>query len=238
MVRGLYAAATAMDMASQNHEILAQNLAHSSTPGYRARGLTYESFDRVLGRATAPTGDIVGSRVSGQYTDFKTGTLQHTGNPLDLAIETDGFFVLTTPGGPVYTRSGNFRVTADGQLISQSGYPLQGQQGPVNVPPGSTIAVAPDGTVSADSVAVNQIRLVRFTNPAALQTAGDTTFKAPREAGAQPMERGVVQGFREASNVSPAEAMVALISGQRYFESTQRVIRAISDALQLNTRPQ
>ena len=220
MVRGMYAAATAMDVAMQNHEILAQNLAHSSTPGYRARAITTETFDRTLERVSTPTGDIVGAKVTGQYSDFKTGPIQPTNNPADMAIENDGFFQLNTPQGPVFTRNGAFRLTNDGQLVSQSGY-----------------VVAPDGTVSADGIAVNRIQLVRFTNTAALQIAGDTMFTAPPEAGAQPLEKGIVQGFRELSNVSPAEAMVGLIAGSRFYEASQRVLRAISDALQLNTRP-
>lgn len=238
MVRGMYAAATAMDVAMQNHEILAQNLAHSSTPGYKNRGLTQETFDRTLDRVSSPTGDIVGAKITGQFVDFKTGPIQATNVPTDLAIETDGFFQLATPQGTVYTRNGAFRLTNDGQLVSQSGYPVQGTQGPVIIPPGSAMIVAPDGTVSADNIAVNRIQMVRFTNPAALQIAGDTMFRAPQEAGAQNLERGIVQGHRELSNVSPAEAMVGMIAGTRYYEATQRVLRAISDALQLNTRPQ
>lgn len=237
MVRGMYAAATAMDVAMQNHEILAQNLAHSSTPGYRARAITTETFDRTLERVSTPTGDIVGAKVTGQYSDFKTGPIQPTNNPADMAIENDGFFQLNTPQGPVFTRNGAFRLTNDGQLVSQSGYAVQGATGPVVIPPGSTMVVAPDGTVSADGIAVNRIQLVRFTNTAALQIAGDTMFTAPPEAGAQPLEKGIVQGFREQSNVSPAEAMVGLIAGSRFYEASQRVLRAISDALQLNTRP-
>lgn len=237
MVRGMYAAATAMDAATQNHEMLAHNLAHSTTPGYRSRGLTTETFDRVLERATAPVGEPLGTNITGQYSDFRPGPVQATNHVNDLAIENDGFFVLNTPEGPVYTRNGSFRVTGDGQMVSQDGYPLQGQAGPVALPPGSTLVVAPDGTVSADGIAVNRLQIVRFQNPQQLQIAGPTLFKAPPNVTPQPLERGVVQGFRENSNVSPAEAMVGLITGQRYFEAAQRVLRVISDSIQLNTRP-
>ena len=238
MIRGLYAAATALEAATQNQNVVAHNLAHATTPGYRAKGLVYESFDRVLGRTNVPTGDIVGVRVAEEYRDFKTGGLQSTGSPLDFAIENDGFFVLAGPDGPVFTRNGTFHLTAGGGLVSQGGYPVQGTIGAVTIPPGAaTVDVGQDGTITADGSVVGRIQLARFTSPQKLEEIGPTLFRAPTEAGRQTVEAGVLQGFRESSNVSPAEAMVQLISGSRYFEASQRVLRAISDAIQLNTRP-
>ena len=86
MIRGMYSAASALVVASEQQEVTAANLANATVPGYRERGLVFESFDRILGRAEPPTGDIVGARSVQTYHDFRPGPLQQTGNPFDLAL--------------------------------------------------------------------------------------------------------------------------------------------------------
>src|SRR6266511_1830154 len=125
MIRGMYSAASALVVASEQQEVTAYNLANSTTHGYRQRGLTFETFDRVLGRTSEPTGDLTGTSLVGAYHDFRPGALQFTGAPLDLALGGDGFFTLSTPGGPVYTRNGTFRLNPQGQIVSHNGYALQ-----------------------------------------------------------------------------------------------------------------
>ncbi len=240
MIRGMYSAATALVVASEQQEVTAHNLAHSSTPGYRERGLVFETFDRVLGRATEPTGDIVGARTVQAYHDFRPGALQQTGHPYDLALgEPDRFFVLAGPDGPIYTRNGCFAPTPQGQLVSQSGYVLQGDGGALNVPQGTNqLVVAADGSVTADGTPLGQLRVVRFTNLQQLTAAGPTLYTAPPEAGLQVAPGRVLQGFREGSNVQPADAMVRLIIGARYYDAAQRALRSLAETIQLNTRPQ
>jgi flagellar hook-basal body protein len=164
MFRGLYAAATALEAAQQAHQTTADNLANSSTPGYRQKGVRFESFDRVLGRDTSPTGDIVGTQLSATFTDFRPAALNLTGNPLDLALsEADQFFVVQGPSGPLYTRDGGFRMTAGGRVVTTAGYPLLGEGGPVEVPPNAAnINVATDGGVTADGVPAGRVRVVRI----------------------------------------------------------------------------
>src|SRR3954469_5681355 len=100
MIRGMYSAASALVVASEQQEVIAYNLANANAAGYRERGLVFETFDRVLGRAEEPTGDIVGARTVTAYNDFRTGALQQTGNPYDLALtDPDTFFVLNGPNG-------------------------------------------------------------------------------------------------------------------------------------------
>src|SRR6266542_3279392 len=119
MIRGMYSAASALVVASEQQEVTAYNLANSTTHGYRQRGLVFETFDRVLGRTAEPTGDLTGARTVQAYHDFRPGPLQQTGHPYDLALgEADRFFVLTGPEGPVYTRNGTFARTSQGRLVS------------------------------------------------------------------------------------------------------------------------
>lgn len=240
MLRGLYSAASALESAAEYQEVTAHNLAHASTPGYRQRGLVSETFDRVLGRATEATGDLTGTRVAAAYHDFRPGPLQQTGHPFDVALaQPDQFFTLAGPNGPVYTRNGTFRITPQGQLVSHDGYPVLGVDGPISAPPGSsTLTIASDGTVTADGNPVGQLRTVRFADLKQLTAAGPTLYTAGPAAGATPADGRVLQGYREGSNVQPADAMVRMIIGARYYDAAQRSLRTLAESLQLNTRPQ
>jgi flagellar basal-body rod protein FlgF len=238
MIRGLYSAATALESSSQRQEVTSYNLAHATTPGFRAKGLINESFDRVLNRVVDGEGDILGTQVTGGYTNFTPGGIKYTKNPFDLAIENDGFFVLNTPQGQVYTRNGSFRLTSNGNLVSASGYPVEGVGGPVTLPPAADYSIGQDGSITADGNVVGRIAMVRFAKAAALQNVGPTLFQAPRDAGLQQSDVGMIQGAQESSNVSPAQSMIEMITHQRYFEAAQRALRALGDSIQLNTRPQ
>jgi flagellar basal-body rod protein FlgF len=240
MIRGLYAAATALDSAQQAHAVTAANLANSGTPGYKQQGVRFETFNLQIGRDSPPPADINGTRAIATYTDFRPSSLQQTGSPLDLAInEPDQFFVVQGPNGPMYTRGGSFRLSAQGQVLTQAGYPLLGTDAAISVPEGTAqLNVASDGSITADGVPAGRLRLVRFANTAELQPVGPTHFSAPPTATPQDVSGRVTQGFREVSNVNSAEAMVGMVAATRYYEAAQRAIRAISDSLQLNTRPQ
>lgn len=240
MLRGLYSAATALDAASQHQEVTAYNLAHATTPGYRQRGVTQETFDRALERAESPTGDLTGTKVVGVYHDLRPGALQQTGQPFDLALGNgEQFFTLAGPDGPIFSRNGSFRLNARSQIVSESGYPLRGQNGPITVPPETaSVVVGVEGSVTADGQPIGQIQIARFTDPTKLTAIGPTLYSAGPDAGQLAANGEVLQGYREASNVQPADAMVRMIIGARYYDAAQRSLRTISESLQLNTRPQ
>jgi flagellar basal-body rod protein FlgF/flagellar basal-body rod protein FlgG len=174
------------------------------------------------------------------YHDFRPGAIQQTGHPYDLALgDPDSFFTLAGPNGPIYTRNGTFFRTAEGRLVSQAGYPLQGENGPVSFPANANqVIIGTDGSVTVDGEPLGSLRLVRFTDPGQLTAVGPTLYSAPEQAGATPAPGRVMQGYREGSNVQPADAMVRLIIGSRYYDAAQRSLRTISESLQLNTRPQ
>lgn len=240
MLRGMYSAASGLVVASELQEVTAYNLSNATQPGFRERGVVFETFDRALGRAAEPLGETLGARTAQTYHDFRPGPLQQTGHTYDLALsDPDRFFVLEGPNGPLYTRNGTFFRTATGQLVSQAGYPLQGDAGALAVPPNATqVVVAGDGTVTADGAPAGTVRFVRFADPSRLTAAGPTLYTAPPEAGATNAPGRVLQGYREGSNVQPADAMVRLVIGSRYYDAAQRALRAISESVQLNTRPQ
>jgi flagellar basal body rod protein FlgG len=240
MFRGLYSAASALDAAGRAQEITAHNLAHVSTPGYRQRGVAYETFDRVVNQTLEQTGDIVGTRLAQGYSDFRVGPMQQTGNPLDLALsDADRFFAVSDSNGRVlYTRDGAFHLNSQGQIVSTGGYALQGETGPLAIPPtASEINIAADGNVTADGQPVGRVRVVQVGNLKQLVPVGDTLFDAPQEAGVQPTGGRVLQGYREGSNVNPAEAMTGMVIAARFYDATQRALRTIAETVQLNTRP-
>jgi flagellar basal-body rod protein FlgF len=241
MIRGLYSAATALETLAANQDIVSQNIAHATVPGYRRQAMAFATFDGALTQAASSSdhGTLLGTQPSGVYTVFDPGDLQHTGNPLDVAIKGDSFFVLDGPNGPVYTRNGTFELTADGGLQSATGMAVTGQGGKLAIPRETKrITITEDGTVLADTVNVGKLQLARFDNPAALVPAGTTLFDAPASAGQQAGTRSVHQGYREGSNVQIVNEMVAMIAGMHQYAAAQKALLALSDSIGLSTRPQ
>jgi flagellar basal body rod protein FlgG len=243
MMRGLYDAATALQEALNNQEVSAANLANSTTTSYRRQGYAFGTFAATLDQAISglPTGAAAGATGSGIYTSFDPGPFQNTGRPLDLAITGDGYFVLSGgPGGTLYTRNGSFELNSEGQLQTTSGLTVQGEGGPIFIPPtASRITVGPDGIVLADNNQVGRIQLARFPNPrGTLRRVGDTLFQGPPPPVQQELgDVRVEQGYREGSNVQVVREMVLMLSGMRYYEASERALRTLSEAQSQNTRP-
>ena len=241
MIRGLYSSASSLQVAEQAHEVVAHNLSHASVPGYRRRIVVSEPFDQALSQASAagPGASSVGTPTTTVHTVFEPGDLHFTGNTLGLALRGDDFFVLKGPNGPLYTRNGVFQISAEGVLQSTGGLPVAGSGGDITVPAGtSQITVRPDGAVMADSAEIGRLQLAQFKDPRVLIPAGATCFEAP--PGVRPGDGSstVHQGYREASNVAVVDEMVQMIVTMRHYEAAQRALRAMSEAIQHNTRPQ
>lgn len=239
MFRGVYSAATGMLTASQSQDVTAHNLAHGTVPGYLQHGVVQETFEQTLLREDGVDRPLIGSRVARQYTDFRRGGVRETGTPLDLAMQgNDTFFAVQSPNGTLYTRDGVLQKAVDGTLVNTAGYPILGQGGPVRVPPqAGTITVTGDGSVLADNNPIDRLQVTRFRNPARLESAGTALFRSTNEAGQEPAAGGVLQGYRELSNVQYPNAMVEMIRELRYYEAAQRALRTISDSVSQVTRP-
>jgi flagellar basal body rod protein FlgG len=244
MIQGFYAAASALDVAAQNQDVLAQNIAHAMVPGYRRQGLTFETLTaspsgKVATGKSTNGGASLGAKLSTQYTNFEPGAFQFTGSPLDLALGGDSFFEIEGPNGPLFTRNGGFQLNVKGELETQSGQGVAGSGGKIVIPPNTrSITVTDQGAVLADRSEVGRLKIVRFANPQALRSAGTTLFEAPPgvtpEAGTGPVR----QGYRESSNVQVVNEMVLMIAGMRQYEAAQRALRSMSDAIQMSTQPQ
>lgn len=235
MLQGYYSAASGMNGALQNQDILAQNLAHAPVPGYRRQGLVFEAFvkPQTTTDSNAPDHTLHGSHPARIASVFQPGPYQRTGNPLECAIQGDGFFVLDGPNGPLYTRNGQFQINADGQLVSQAGYPVRGANGALTIPPNAAnIVIGLDGTVMADTTTIGQLSLASFADPSQLERAGTTLFQAPANVAPQAFTGSIRQGYREGSNVQIIQEMVQMISGMRQYEAAAKSMRSLSDAMQ------
>lgn len=222
-------------------DVVAHNLANLTTPGYRGEGMLFvEHLQR-----TEPQEKIAFVRDLATFRDLKAGPLNHTGNPLDMAIRGEGYFTVETDEGPRYTRAGSFTLDPTGQVVTAEGFPVLGESGaPLVVPTeSSALQVARDGTVSTDQGEVGRIRPVRFENEQALkkQAAGlyDPAGQAPVPIDQPFIEQGKVEG----SNVTGVVEMTKMISAVRSYQAAakmsdeehQRQRRAI-DALSATRR--
>jgi flagellar basal-body rod protein FlgG len=166
--------------------------------------------------------------------DTRPGTLRVTGRATDVAIAGEGYFVVETEQGELYTRDGSFHVDAAGRLVSAEGDPVLGSGGPLQIGSGSP-TIHEDGSIAADGSVVGRLRLVEFPAAQRLEHRGRSLLAAPADQAAQdlPPERiRVVQGQLETSNVNPVDTLVDLIAAQRSFEIASRVIEADDQLLE------
>jgi flagellar basal-body rod protein FlgG len=158
---------------------------------------------------------------------FLPGSIQKTGNDLDLAIQGEGFFKVNTPNGVRYTRNGNFSLNKDRVLTNANGFPVLGQRGGEITLTGKKIAVGSNGSVMADGNEVDQIAVVTFPGLDVLQKEGYTLMKnGTEQEEIKAPESQVVQGALEASNVNVVNEMINLMDSHRTYESCLKVIEA------------
>ena len=227
------AAASGMRARMEALDMLANNIANGSAPGFKADRefyglyLSSEAADSPANPTTEPV-------IERQWTDFTQGTLTPTGNPLDLAISGKGFFAATSPAGTVFTRAGGFRMSAQGELETKEGYPVQGQDGkPIRLDPSMGVAVGPDGSVRQDGQEVARVAVVDFPDTSALSKRGHTYFSSDTTVSPVPSHAELQQGKLESANTQPAEAAVRLVGVMRQFEMLQR---AMSIGAEMNRR--
>jgi len=247
MIRSLWIAKTGLDAQQTNLDVISNNLANVSTNGYkRARAvfedLLYQTI-RQPGAAssqqtTIPSGLMIGTGVRPISTEriFTQGSLQRTENPLDLAINGQGFFQIQMPDGTLaYSRDGAFQRDSTGQMVTSSGYPLS----PAITIPGDAISitVTRDGIVevtqsgTATPTQVGNIQLASFVNPGGLQSMGENLFIETGSSGTPtpntPGTNGtglLNQGYVETSNVNVAEELVTMIQTQRAYEMNSKAV--------------
>jgi flagellar basal-body rod protein FlgG len=251
----LHVARTGLEAQDTRMRVIANNLANVGTTGFkrdRANFATLAYQDaRVAGQQSSnetafATGLNLGTGVAVQATTRidTAGSLQNTNNALDLALDGDGYFQVTLPGGQLgYTRAGNFSRSADGTLVTAQGYPINPA---ITIPEGAgAITISQDGTVSAtiagqsEPAQLGQITIASFANPSGLRSMGDNFLQETAASGAAQvgiageLGRGNIrQGYLEASNVNVVEELVDMIETQRAYEINSKMISAVDEMLQ------
>ncbi len=215
------------------HEIVANNLANVSTPGFKQ-----DDVDIVP--TVAPLPGFGGAMMLGPgpwadpqqivpWTDFSQGRLRETGRSLDVALSGPGFFEVETPRGVRYTRAGGFVLDAQGLLTTADGMPVLGQRGPI-VLRSDRVQISETGEVRADGQVVDSIRVVDFPLPTPLVKEGQGLFALTGDVSSQaPTGYRIVQGALEESNVNAVGAMVRMIEILRTYEAHQRAIQAVDE---------
>lgn len=227
MDSGYYAAMTGLVARTQALDTAAANLANGQTPGYRAEREYFRSVllgpdasRSQLGRTLNQYGLLGGDRLS-----LAQGPLQETGNPLDLALQGDGFFAIRSAHGILYTRDGSFHRSQSGQLVAQSGDPVLSTTGqPIAIPPGD-LSVGADGVLSMAGGTVARLGIFTFPIGTALTPQGANHYIAPVEATPKPATDTIVhQGALESANEDVIQGTVNLIAIQRQAEMMQRAL--------------
>ena len=212
---------------------VANNIANVSTSGYRREGMIFAEHVKAL-EGGDPSLSI--ATMSHRYVDFRAGEIRGSDNPLDVAIDGEGFFLVETAGGPRLTRSGAFSINAVGELITTDGRRVLDEGGGALVipPQSSSIAIGADGTISADGQPVGRLGVVT-ADPAFLVREGDTLFRA--EQGFEPLPNAKVrQSALEGSNVSAVGEIARLIDVQRAYEAGQRFLQSEDERIRRTVR--
>jgi flagellar basal-body rod protein FlgF len=202
-------------------EIIAHNIANAATTGFRQQGLVFSEYIEAVQNGDSLS--MAAARV--KKTSLAQGILTQTGNPLDLAIEGNGYFQLETPDGVRLTRAGAFNVNATGDIVSADGHLVLDVDGaPINVPPGEAdLTVAADGTLSLGDQLLGQLGIVEPEQGADLRREAGVLFQTDSALVASP-DGLVLQGHLEGSNVDAISQLTRLIEVQRAYEMGQRLL--------------
>ncbi len=221
-------------------DVVANNIANLSTNGFKAEGVIFQ--EHLMPVASANQFSAADRKLSfvqdrATWHDLSQGSVQQTGNPLDVAISGDAFLTVQTPRGERYTRNGAMQVNANGELVTSEGYRVLGDGGPITLQPGDRdVSISSDGTISVregknttDSLR-GKLRLASFAEPQRLQKDGTSTFMAPEGVTAQPATNvRLVQGAVEKSNVRSVIEMTRMIEVTRSYTQIAGILQQQSD---------
>lgn len=222
MYKGIYIAASGAVLMQKQMDVITQNIANANTTGYKKDSIAFREY--LLPRKDQKPDNRVMSTFASQSTDFSNGGLVQTGNPLDVAIEGDGFIALE---GGRFTKRGDLRRDKDGYLVTGNGLKVMGSAGAIQLPDGD-ISIKDDGAVEVNNTTMDTISLRSFANQGLLTKTGAGVFTSTESGG--PSKARLRQGVLEASNVEVVSEMVRMISSVREFESFQKAIHIFDEA--------
>jgi len=221
--------------AYRSMDVIANNLANVSTPGFKREAAKFEEFVTQVKPSDSQKGTQSVSFVkdAGIMRDISEGDMQNTGSPLDVAINGNAYFTVQTPQGTRYTRNGHFTLDGSGQLVTSDGNPVQGEGGAITITPDDgPIQIANDGTVSSQINGqpnqIGKLKLVDFNDPHALTKEGDSLYSTTQTAN-DATGSTVKQGMLESSNVKPVVEISHMIEVMRSYEATSSLAKSQED---------
>jgi flagellar basal-body rod protein FlgG len=243
MDQGMYTAAAGAIAMEERLNVISNNVANINTIGFKKDQVSFKQFSKVLDTSMLAQGqykvipiDVIALSPS---IDVTPGTPMETGNPLDVAINGEGFFVINTVGGPRYTRAGSFQLNTDNVLVTPQGYRVQGENGDISIDITAgegVIGIDSRGTINYDNTDVDTLRVVQIPSEA-LVRKGNNLFDVKQGYTPVPVEKpSINQSYLEAANVEPVREMVDMIATQRAYDAFQKMIRSINDAYSFSMR--
>lgn len=249
MVKGLYTAYTGMINEQHRMDVLTNNLANSTTIGYKKEGSTSQSFDSVLAYKVKDASEAPniprriginnpGVKIGENYTDYSQGSYKITDNTYDLALSGEGFFTIefTNKAGEtstMYTRDGSFSVNEEGYLVTKDGDYVMGKKGRINLSPLMESSIDSTGVIYQNGAVVDTLQITDFEDYNYLEKYGENLYRAVEGATFTNSNAKVNSGYLEMSNVSVVTEMVDLIAITRQYEANQKIIQAYDNTLEI-----
>jgi flagellar basal-body rod protein FlgF len=207
-------------------EVIANNLSNMSSTGYKSESVLFEEY-----LETTADGDTISYvRDYGTSRDLSEGEFMATENPMDVAITKGGYMKVETDTGMYYTRNGNLRLDATGQLVTDEGFPIldDGEQPIILTPEDPTLTIAKDGTISNSQGPLAKLAIVSFENEQNLSPVGSGLYQTD-DAEIEPLDVAVLQGMLETSNVLPIKEITKMIDLSRSYQSTANLMQENGD---------
>jgi flagellar basal-body rod protein FlgF len=217
---------------SHQMDVVANNMANIGTAGYKSEALKFEEYLMPVAEVSDPdgsSGEISYVLDTELIRNFDTGPLRSTGNPFDVALNGEGWFVLETENGERYSRNGHFTLDNEGTLVNASGQPVLSLDGTIVLSPDETdFTVAPDGTVTTSAGEKGRLRIVNFENESSFSKEGQNLFDASEQP-TEALDFRVAQGFVEESNVVAVTETANMIEVMRAYVSTSKMLEQLAD---------
>ncbi len=235
MIKGLYSAVSAMVMNANRQQVISHNIANLQTPGFKQILTTAQDFmpeQAVYTNGNLQTSPIefvgtlgLGTQVGQEFIDFGAGAMQNTNNPLDFALQGNGFFTVKTADGNRYTRDGRFLRDAENTLVTVDGYQVLDDAGQTIELPDGEVSVSPEGILSVNGTEVATLGIGVFADPEAeLEHTEGNLFTGPAASTGEEVPQ-VVQGYLETSNANPSQLMTQLVEVGRSYEAAQKLVQ-------------
>ncbi len=231
MIRGIYNSSSAMQYLQEKMDIVSNNLANTDTKGFKRSGVAFNQLmvaeqakQRNQIKDPLPGGEII------SYIENTQGPIKQTNNPLNMAIQGDGYFAVQTPEGKAWTRDGAFSMDSMGYIVTMNGDYLMGENGPIQIN-GKKFSISDQGDVMVDGQVINKVMIENFNLKQVVQT-GNNLLKAKNiDIDYEQASFLVKQGYLESSNVSIVKEMVDMIAINRQYQANEKAIKTNDEAL-------